>query len=200
MNQPAAVTKFADLYGYPLLDAIKKIVSEHVSRPLPKTECKNTVYERYMTVMRKAFGIEGDRLNHSSMRSCENRSGAVWQDILASGPGWVNLGQGHDTHMDAHSPSTNTYCEIKHKYNTTNNSSRNNIIDCLVERAKHGSNGFIAYVFPNEDSRCPVLKRKVPRNDDTVIYEYFGDCAIQQFYPEMSLKDMVDIIEYLVDK
>ena len=83
-------------------------------------------------------------------KHCKMKTGELWQSILGSYPGWIDLKQGHESGLDVMNPSRKIAMEIKNRTNTDNASSRKANLDKLAAFKKKNPEYTCIYATLND--------------------------------------------------
>lgn len=72
------------------------------------------------------------------VKVCQMNTGKFMQEMLGCFPGWKNLGNGHETGLDLYNNKTETYIELKNRYNTDNASAKEKNYEKLAKQKMEG--------------------------------------------------------------
>lgn len=105
------------------IDKIDKIICNILTRPT-KDIITYDILDTERSVKNKKIALIE---KHRNMKI-----GEIWQEIIGSYPGFINLKQGHVSGLDIISESKKIAIELKNRTNTDNSSSKKTNIDKLV--------------------------------------------------------------------
>jgi hypothetical protein len=93
--------------------------------------------------------------------------GAIWQEVLGSYNGFINLQMKHETGLDILSHTKKIAIELKNRTNTDNASSKKTNLDKLAQFKKHNPEYICVYANINADTEKKTLQgsiRKIVHN------------------------------------
>lgn len=106
--------------------------------------------------------------------------GEIWQIVIGEYKGYKNLGVGHISKMDIYHKKTNTYIELKNRYNTDNSSSRTANYEKMVNIMKKDPDATCIYgIINDKDQRSSIKEIKYK---DYTITIYSGNKLLKYIF------------------
>lgn len=117
--------------------------------------------------------------------------GEIWQEVLGSYDGCINLKIGHDTGLDILSHTKKLAIELKNRTNTDNASSKKSNLDKLADYKKNNPDYVCIYANINADTENKTLSGSIKKilHNGVEIEHYIG-----YEFLKMMLGDDTDVI------
>jgi hypothetical protein len=148
-----------------------ELLDERIRSIVLRPEKEKLTYDILDTEKSKAFKLIALKEKHRQMKV-----GEIWQDVLGSFDGCVNLKIGHVTGLDILSTHKKFAIELKNRTNTDNSSSRKSNLDKLARFKKSNPDYTCIYANINEDTEEKTLqgKTKIIIHDGVEIEQQSG--------------------------
>lgn len=119
--------------------------------------------------------------------------GEIWQIAIGEYKGYKNLRVGHISKMDVYCKKTNTYIELKNRFNTDNSSSRSANYNKMVNIIRKDQTATCIYGIINDKNKRGNKKEIVHKGYK--IYIYSGERFLKHIFG----KKYDDIMQYIID-
>lgn len=127
---------------------IDSIIYRIMSRP-EKNKLTYDILDTEKTIQNKLLVLKE--------RQRQMKTGEIWQEVLGSYDGFINLKQGHKTGLDILSHTKKIAIELKNRTNTDNYSSRKANLDKLSKFKKEHPDYTCIYATINDDTETKTL-------------------------------------------
>lgn len=155
-----------------------RLYTQYFIRGIPecKDVCKDIVLD---SILEHMYGQNTSDLMRTIhfVKVAQMRTGKFMQEVLGCFPGWQSLGEGHETGLDLYNKTTNTFVELKNRYNTDNASARAKNIDKLWLQKQNGYNAIYGVV---NDKQPKGVKKQMKAKDNTLIDYLSGDILFEE--------------------
>lgn len=122
----------------------------------PKDTCKDIVLD-YVLQHKHGHNLESLMTLIHFVKVFQMNTGKFMQELLGSFPGWVSLPDGHPSGLDLYNNETQTYVEIKNRYNTDNASAKQRNLEKLATQIQTGHKAIYGVI--NDKTKAGIEKK-----------------------------------------
>lgn len=127
------------------------------------------------------------------VKQLQMKVGEIWQIIIGEFEGYENLKVGHVSKMDIFHKETNTYIELKNRYNTDNSSSKTTKFNQMAHLMKKDPTIKCIYGIINDKNQKGSVKKIDHKGFEIVVYS--GDELLKHIFG----KKYMDIIKHVAE-
>jgi Eco47II restriction endonuclease len=179
--------RFNDGFDYKLAKTkLKANFQKEKKAESKESECK----DRYLAKINKEDELVALRVKQRQMKI-----GEAWQELISCQNGFKNIGK--TSGIDIHDTNTNTYFEIKNRYNTDNSKSKKSVYDQMVDILSNDPTATCVYGIIND--RTSEGKHTQIKYRGYTIEIYTGECLLDFIFGTEKDK-IIKFMEKMVDK
>lgn len=145
--------------------------------------------------------IKNNKLIYLKEKQRQMKIGEIWQEVLGSYHGFVNLGIGHKTGLDIISHEKKIVVELKNRTNTDNASSKKANLDKLSKFKKENPDYICIYGTINDNTE----KKTIPGTIKNIIHngveikQYIG-MKLLTFILEENTTKIIEFVKQIIDE
>ena len=129
------------------------------------------------------------------------KRGEIWQEVLGTYNGFINLKTGHETELDILSHTKKIIIELKNRTNTDNASSKKSNLDKLAKFKKSNPEYRCIYAYINADTEGKSLDSSITKKlHDGVEIEHHIGYELLKFILGDDTELIIDFVKNTIDK
>jgi hypothetical protein len=173
-----------------------KLLEKYIQKIYSQTENDVLTYDILDTEKSKT-----NKLLALKERQRQQKVGIIWQEVLGSYNGFINLKTGHETGLDILSSSKKIAIELKNRTNTDNASSKTSNLDKLAKFKKNNPDYIVIYGNINADTEEKTLQGTIK----TILHngielEHQIGYKFLKFILEDDTDVIIDFVKNTIDK
>jgi hypothetical protein len=178
------------------MDAYKEQVAASIKHILSRSESETLTYD----ILDTARSIRNKLTAHKE-RQRQMKVGEIWQDVLGTWEGCINLKIGHETGLDILSHERKFAIELKNRTNTDNSSARKANLDKLARFKKANPDYTCVYGNINADTEAKTManKSKIIVHEGVEIQHLVG-MTLLKFILGDSAEEVISFVKETIDE
>ena len=174
------------------LEALENIIKEIITRS-EKDVLTYDILDTEKTKQNKLLVLK------EKQRQMKN--GEIWQEVLGTYDGFINLKTGHETGLDILSPTKKIAIELKNRTNTDNASSKKSNLDKLAKFKKNNPTYTCIYANINANTEKKTLNgsiKKILHNGQELEHHIGYDFL--RFILDTNSDEIIQFVKNTIDK